>query len=332
VALEPVIDRSAQVMRQEAQGCTLVMLCLHTAQKLLALGIMAQAQGGSFGKGPLEGRMAAFFASGAHAFTTRCLAAVDQAAIGGEVLPAGETVDLLNCVAPHAAEDVPNAGDGVEQRERMRIVVLGRFPEIEFQVLEPCIVIADERSIDCDGFLHRRIMKALRHPVAIGLVGDVLADLGQVVWAMGIVPVRSQLSAFAPQIRTTPPEVTRGAQRSRIDGCLWQHSPAQQGGHLVGIACVVFGLTAMEGLHGERMPQDEGHAFVSAESSEPIPGEDACNGHDQPLAIRGNGLEERFRSGLHVAVQQEFPLVAQDTDRHRAGMQVDTTVKLMRLG
>jgi hypothetical protein len=33
-----------------------------------------------------------------------------------------------------------------------------------------------------------------------------------------------------------------------------------------------------------------------------------------------------------VAVQQEFPLVAQDTDRHRAGMQVDTTVKLMRLG
>jgi hypothetical protein len=80
------------------------------------------------------------------------------------------------------------------------------------------------------------------------------------------------------------------------------------------------------------MPQHEGNALFRTQIGEPIPGEDAFNGHDQPLTIRGNGLEERFRSGLHVAVQQEFPLVAQDTDRHRAGMQVDTTVKLMRLG
>ena len=210
--------------------------------------------------------------------------------------------------------------------------MLGRFPEREFQVLEPRIVIADERSIDCDGVLPRRLMQALSPPCAIGLVGDVLAELGPVVLAMGIVHVSSQLSALAQQRRTTPPEVTSGAHRSRIDGGLWQHTPAPQGGNLVGIDVVVFGLTAVDGLHGERRPQDEGHACVSAEISEPIPGEDAFNGHDQPLAIRGNGLEERCRSGLHVAVPQEFPIGAHETDRHRAGMHVDTTGTLMRLG
>ena len=42
LALEHVIDRPAQLMRQDAQGFTLVMRVLQTAQKLLALGIVTQ--------------------------------------------------------------------------------------------------------------------------------------------------------------------------------------------------------------------------------------------------------------------------------------------------
>jgi hypothetical protein len=47
-------------MRQDAQGFPLVMLFLQTAQKLLALRIIPQKQGGGFGKSPLEVRIAAF--------------------------------------------------------------------------------------------------------------------------------------------------------------------------------------------------------------------------------------------------------------------------------
>jgi len=54
--------------------------------------------------------------------------------------------------------------------------------------------------------------------------------------------------------------------------------------------------------------------------------------HDQSVPIGRNGLEEGFRSGFHIAVQQEFTIVAQDTDIHGAGMQVDTAVKWMRMG
>jgi hypothetical protein len=53
------------------------MLVLQTAQKFLALGILSQQPGGSFGNGPCEVRLADFFASGAQAFATRCLAAFD---------------------------------------------------------------------------------------------------------------------------------------------------------------------------------------------------------------------------------------------------------------
>ena len=67
-------------------------------------------------------------------------------------------------------------------------------------------------------------------------------------------------------------------------------------------------------------------------SASQVPGEDAFNRHHQPVAIGGNGLEKGVWSGFHVAVQQDIPLLVHDTDIHAAGMQVDTAVKLVRLG
>jgi hypothetical protein len=47
----------------------------------------------------------------------------------------------------------------------------------------------------------------------------------------------------------------------------------------------------------------------------------------QTVAIGCHGLEEGFRSGSQIAVQQDFASLAQDTDVHGAGVQVDTAVK-----
>jgi hypothetical protein len=139
-------------MRQDAQGFPLVMLLLQTAQQLLALGIVTQAESGSFRKGPLEVRIANVFARGAQACATRFLAAFDQAARRGEVLHAWETVDLMNFVEQHEAEDFPHTGYGLEQIEGLSIVVLGGFPDGELQVLEQFIIIGDERQIAFEVF------------------------------------------------------------------------------------------------------------------------------------------------------------------------------------
>jgi hypothetical protein len=80
------------------------------------------------------------------------------------------------------------------------------------------------------------------------------------------------------------------------------------------------------------MTQPEGNTLCYAQSGEPIPGEEACNGHAQPRTRGGNGLEERCRSGGHVAVQDEVTVVAEDADRQRAGMPVDPAVTGVRRG
>ena len=52
----------------------------------------------------------------------------------------------------------------------------------------------------------------------------------------------------------------------------------------------------------------------------------------RPSRVGSNSLEEWFRSGFHITVQQGLTIVAQDADVHGTGMQVDTAVKLVWVG
>ena len=71
---------------------------------------------------------------------------------------------------------------------------------------------------------------------------------------------------------------------------------------------------------------------VAHRSASQYQGEEACNGDNQTVPRGPNGCEKGFRSGLHSAVEQDFPVLAHDTDIHTAGVQVDATVKGVLVG
>jgi hypothetical protein len=140
-----------------------------------------------------------------------------------------------------------------------------------------------------------------------------------------------EVCALAHEMRAATQEVPSGPHLDRVDIGLWEHATAQQGGNLLGIDFVVFGFAAVNGFHIQGMAQDEGNPFCSTQVRKPIPGEDTFNGDDETVTIGGNGPEKGFRSRFHIAVQPDFPIVAQDADVHGAGVQVDTTVKWVLL-
>jgi hypothetical protein len=113
---------------------------------------------------------------------------------------------------------------------------------------------------------------------------------------------------------------------------LREHATAKESSNLVGIALVIFGLAAVDGLHREGMPEDKGNALRGAEVSEPVPGEDAFHGHNQTVPIGRNSLEKWFRSGFHIAVEHDVPVVAHDTDVQAARVQINTTVQWVLIG
>jgi hypothetical protein len=237
----------------------------------------------------------------------------------------------MDGIAPHEAADLADAGDRVQPIPGSGIMVLGGVDDGKRDVTEERIVRGDEGEIDCQAFLPRWSGTALGDSVAVGGRGDFFADGWQIVLTVRMVHACQECPALARQGHTSAQQGTGGAHGRGVDIGLRAPTTAQQGGNLVRIDLVIFGLAIVDGFHGEGMPQHEGNAFVSAEISEPIPGKDALNGYDQPLAIGGNGLEERFRSGFHVAVEHDVTLVAHDADIHASGMQVDPAVKLVRI-
>jgi hypothetical protein len=98
---------------------------------------------------------------------------------------------------------------------------------------------------------------------------------------------------------------TAGAQRwphvGGRDRGLREQATTEQDRKLVGIDTVIFGLAAVDRLHREGLSQDKGHAFLGAEVGELIPHQHACDGHDDPIPVGHDRLQERVWTGFHVA-------------------------------
>lgn len=58
-------------------------------------------------------------------------------------------------------------------------------------------------------------------------------------------------------------------------------------------------------------------------------GKSPVDGHNEMVAVGGNGLEERFRSGFHLAVHEDFAVLAHHTDLQTPGLQVDAAITLV---
>ena len=86
--------------------------------------------------------------------------------------------------------------------------------------------MANQCEVDFDTLLYSGIGKPLGHPVAVGFVGKLFPNLGQVVLAIGVLAMRQQLSPFAHEMYPAPEEVARGTHLRRIHICLWEHAPA----------------------------------------------------------------------------------------------------------
>ena len=276
--------------------------------------------------------MAAFLAGRSQAFAARCLATLDEAARRSERLSAWEPRARGDGVAPPEAEAVAKAGKRWAQRHGVGLGVRGGCEERECQVLAPGVIRGEEGQSDRQGFWHGGLLTALGHPRAVGCGGELFAALGEGVVARGIVPVGSQRRACAPPGGTASEHGTGGTPLGRRDRGLGEHAAAQESGNLVGSDRIVLRRAAMEGLPREGRTEDKREVVFGTQVGEPVPGDEALDGHSQALPRGGHGLAEGCRRRVHRAVEQAVSLLTHDADVHGAGMQVDAAGKRVLIG
>ena len=114
VAFSHVIDGTPQLLGQERQRWALTMFVLQPGQGLLAGGMVPETEHRRFREGPRERRMAALGPCCPVAFASGFSGARDEAAIGDDILHAGEPLDSVHLIQQDEAQDVPNARHRLE--------------------------------------------------------------------------------------------------------------------------------------------------------------------------------------------------------------------------
>jgi hypothetical protein len=88
-------------------------------------------------------------------------------------------------VAQHEAEDVPNTRDGLQQVEGVGLGFLGGLDDGEFQSTEELLSRRAEGSVDRAVLVPSSLVTALGDTLAVGCIGDGLADRRPVRRARG---------------------------------------------------------------------------------------------------------------------------------------------------
>lgn len=294
--------------------------------------MIAQESDGRFRKGPLEMGLANCGAGAARAFAVRFLGARDQTTVGGKRLDPREAVDGVDVVEQYKTENLADAWDGLPQRQGVGVMRLGGFADGQFHVAAQLVVVVNQGQVDCDTLLHGGCGKPLSDTIAVRFRGDLLADFGQVILASGMLDVGSQLRPVAHQMPAAPEESSRGPQRGGVHIGLGQHAATQEDGNVLGVDRVVCGLTPMDRLHVQGMAEDKRDAFGRTEGGQPVPREPAFDGDDEPCSRGRNDVQKGLRGRLQMTVHENLATLVEDTDIHGTGMQIDATIKLVRLG
>jgi hypothetical protein len=294
--------------------------------------MVPQAEHRRFRDGPREIRLAHRGPCWPLACARRVFGTVDEAARREDILDAGATRDRVDLIEQDEAQDLPHAGHRLEPRPRVGVVRCGRFDDVPRESTAPRVRGPKPCSITCHALLHGRIRAPRGDPVAVGCVGQLCPNLGEVIRAVGIVEMREPLGPCPGEGQPAPAQVTGRAPLGRRDLRLREHAPAAQHGTFVRINLLVLGLATVKSFPVERVAEHDRNRLMSAEVSEPIPGNEALDGHDDVVAIRRQRPKEGLWTGLHVLVEQDLPRLVEDADSHGAGVQVDATVPWVWLG
>jgi hypothetical protein len=271
-------------------------------------------------------------AGGAVAFPRRCLGACDQAARGHNILHPGKAHHIMPLIPEDQSQDVAKPGDRWPPGPRLGMVWRCRVDDGSLQVVEYLVVGTHEPEVYLKTLVHGRLGKPLRDASPVRLISPLLANLGQMVLAVGLLKMREPRGPFARERHAAPEELTGRPPRGGIDLGRREHPATQQHGDLLGVERVVFGLAAVDRFHLQRVPEDNGHLFRGAEVGEPGPGQETFDRDDQIVPIGCHALENRLRTGVHVALQQDLAVLAKDTHGHAASMQINAARRFVLLG
>ena len=122
-------------MGQDAKGFTLVVFSFEFCGIGFGLAGMPQEQDHGFLDGPFEVVVADFLIGFAGPFAVGFFYRFNQAGIGGKILDPGKASDVMDFIEDHQGQDRTDTRYGLQQKERMDVVLPGGFSRCHSSLL-----------------------------------------------------------------------------------------------------------------------------------------------------------------------------------------------------
>ena len=134
LVLEHKIDGPSELMGKDRQGLGFAVLTDKSLEILFRWLIAFGEKDRSLGEGPLEVSVTDPFGTGSVFFAVGFFDALDQTAVGDEVLDRGEAFDGFDFVEEDQGEDSSDTGNGLKQGIGSQIVFFGTGNDIAFEL------------------------------------------------------------------------------------------------------------------------------------------------------------------------------------------------------
>jgi hypothetical protein len=162
------------------------MFVLQAREVLLPRRIVPETPDSGLREGPRERGSANLRTGGPGAFARGLLGTLHEATRGDAVVDAGEAGAVMPLVEQHQTQNFADAGDRLEPVEALRIRLLRCREDRSLAGMEESIRVGKQSTVAFDTFVHGGIREPLGPPLTVGFIGNLFADLRQVIRAVGL--------------------------------------------------------------------------------------------------------------------------------------------------
>ncbi len=153
----------------------------------------------------------------------RLFGALDQPGIGSKVLDPGKSIDLVDFIEHDHGKDRPDAMDRSEEHQCVGVMMLRVLKDMTFQTPLEMVDVVDQFEVDFDAPPDIGIGELLGDTLPVTAVGDLPAELGQVVLSIGVLDVAEQIGTLTCEV--IPPAEQASMSIKPIHLSSWCHGP-----------------------------------------------------------------------------------------------------------
>jgi len=135
------------------------------------------------GEGPLEMSVADLFTTGAVFFAVGFFDALDQTAVGDEILDLGEALDGFDLVEDDQAEDSADTRNGLKQGIGSQIVFFSTGNDVTFELGQDVVIGFNHLQVDSHALLDGRVVEPFYDAFTVFGFGNASQGIRKVVLA-----------------------------------------------------------------------------------------------------------------------------------------------------